>query len=252
MLEEAKRLDPNRLCSYASNSLGETPERDAAGLMDFIETNEYLGSWAPGTPEAVAKHLDDLQGAFPRKPVVISEYGYCACTEARPEGDDHRLEILQSHDAAIRAKDFVAGAIFFCYNDYRTHVGDRGVGALKHRVHGVVDVCGAQKASYEVLRRESSPVESLTVENHLNAFRLRLKTRHDVPMYILRSYKLMGTLYVAGNIPIERHEVELPESPSRNETTADLTFTQSDVPLHIKFDILRPTGFSAYSLSWKP
>jgi len=33
MLEEAKRLDPNRLCSYASNSLNETPERDAAGLM---------------------------------------------------------------------------------------------------------------------------------------------------------------------------------------------------------------------------
>jgi len=252
MLEEAKRLDPNRLCSYASNSLGETPERDAAGLMDFIETNEYFGSWAPGTPVAVAKHLDDLHAAFPSKPVVISEYGYCACTEDRPEGDDHRIEILQSHDAAIRSKDFVAGAIFFCYNDYRTHVGDRGVGALKHRVHGVVDVCGAQKASYEVLRRESSPVESLTVENHLNAFRLRLKTRHDVPMYTLRSYKLRGTLYGEGDIPVERQEVELPEIASGSETTVDLTFSQSDVPLHVKFDILRPTGFSAYSSNWKP
>jgi beta-galactosidase len=42
--EEAKRLDPGRLCSYASNSLGSTPERDVAGLMDFIETNEYLGT----------------------------------------------------------------------------------------------------------------------------------------------------------------------------------------------------------------
>jgi len=48
-------------------------------------------------------------------PVVISEYGYCACTEDRPEGDEHRIEILRSHDAAIRSKDFVAGAIFFCY-----------------------------------------------------------------------------------------------------------------------------------------
>jgi len=36
MLEEAKGLDPNRLCSYASESLRETPERDVAGLMDFI------------------------------------------------------------------------------------------------------------------------------------------------------------------------------------------------------------------------
>ena len=90
--------------------------------MDFIETNEYFGSWQEGPPEAVAKHLDDLHAAFPGKPVVISEYGYCACTEDRPEGDGHRIDILRSHDAVIRSRDFIGGAIFFCYNDYRTHV----------------------------------------------------------------------------------------------------------------------------------
>jgi beta-galactosidase len=252
ILEEVKRLDPNRLCSYASNSLAENPKRDAAGLMDFIETNEYYGSWAPGSPEAVAKHLDDLHTAFPGKPVVISEYGYCACTEDRPEGDEHRIEILRSHDAAIRSKDFVAGAIFFCYDDYRTHVGDRGVGALKQRLHGVVDLCGAQKASYEVLRRESSPVESLTFENHLNSFKLRIRTRHDIPAYTLRGYRLRGTFYGEGDIPIERHEVELPEIAAGNETMIDVIFTQAEVPLHVKFDILRPTGFSAHSMNWKP
>ena len=252
MLDEAKRLDPNRLCSYASNSLIKTPERDAAGLMDFIETNEYFGTWFPRSPEAVAKHLDDLHAAFPGKPVVISEYGYCACTMDRPEGDEHRLEDLRSHDVVFRSKDFVAVAIFFCYSDYRTHVGYSGVGALKQNVHGVVDLYGAQKASYEVLRRELSPVESLTVENHLNAFQLRLKTRHDAPMYSLRGYKLRGTFYGEGDIPIEKHEVELPEIAAGNETTVDLIFSQSDVPLHVKFDIFRPTGFSAYSRNWKP
>jgi len=198
------------------------------------------------------RKLDDLHTGFPGKPVVISEYGYCACTEDRPEGDEHRIDVLRSHDAAIRSKDFVAGAIFFCYNDYRTHVGDRGVGALKQRVHGVVDLCGAQKASYEVLRRESSPVESLTAENHLNTFQLRLKTRHDVPMYTLRGYKLRGIFYGEGDIPVERQEVELPEIASGGETTVDLTFSQSGVPLHVKFDVLRPTGYSAYSGNWKP
>jgi beta-glucuronidase len=220
--------------------------------MDFIETNEYFGSWSPGSPEAVAKHLDDLHAAFPDKPVVISEYGYCACVEDRPEGDEHRIEILRSHDAVFRSKDFVAGAIFFCYNDYRTHVGYSGVGALKQNVHGVVDLCGAQKASYEVLRRELSPIESLTAENHLNTFHLRLKTRHDVPMYSLRGYKLRGTFYGEGGIPIERHEVGLPEIAAGNETAVDLVFSQSDVPLHVKFDILRFTGFSVYSQNWKP
>jgi beta-glucuronidase len=196
MLEEAKQLDPGRLCSYASNSLGETPERDVAGLMDFIETNEYFGSWQEGPPEAVAKHLDDLHAAFPDKPVVISEYGYCACTEDRPEGDGHRIDILRSHDAAIRSRDFIGGAIFFCYNDYRTHVGDRGVGALKQRVHGVVDIYGRPKPSYEVLRLESGPIESLSVENQLNAFHLLVRARRDMPMYTLRGYRLRGVLTV--------------------------------------------------------
>ena len=252
MLEEAKRLDPNRLCSYASNSLDESPERDAAGLMDFIATNEYFGSWAPGTPVEVAGHLDKLHAAFPGKPVVISEYGYCACTDDRPEGDERRIEILRSHDAVIRSKDFVAGAIFFCYNDYRTHVGHSGVGALKQNVHGVVDLCGAKKASYEVLRRESSPIESLAVENHLNAFHMRLQSRHDVPMYSLRGYKLMGTFYGEGDVPIERQEVELPEIVSGGDIIVDLTFSQSGVPLHVTFDVLRPTGFSAFTKTWRP
>lgn len=252
MLQEAKRLDPNRLCSYASNSLIETPQRDAAGLMDFIEVNEYFGTWYRGTPESLATHLDDVHAAFPGKPVVISEYGYCACTADRPENDEKRVEVLRSHNAVFRSKDFVAGTIFFCYNDYRTHVGDRGVGALKQRVHGVVDLCGAQKGSYDVLREESSPVESLSVEKHSTAFRVRLKPRHELPMYVLRGYRLRGTLYGQGNIPVDRQEVELPDVNPGTEIEVELSFAQTDRPLQIKFEVVRPTGFSARSLDWKP
>jgi hypothetical protein len=46
--------------------------------------------------------------------------------------------------------------------------------------------------------------------------------------------------------------VELPEIASGTETTVDLTFSQSGVSLLVKFDVLRPTGFSAYSRNWKP
>jgi beta-glucuronidase len=186
LFEEAKRLDPGRPCSYASNSLEGALQRDVAGLMDFIEANEYYGSWAPGTAADAGHYLDEIHAAFPGKPIVISEYGYCACALDRPEGDGQRMEILRSHDAVIRSKDFVAGAIFFCYNDYRTHVGDRGVGPLRQRIHGVVDLYGAQKPSYELLRRESSPIESLTVERELNRFQVTIRVRHDLPTYTLR------------------------------------------------------------------
>ena len=252
MLEEAKKLDPNRLCSYASHSLRETPQRDAAGLMDFIETNEYFGSWQKGDAASLEQHLDDLHAAFPGKPIVISEYGYCACTADRPEGDGHRVEVLGTHDAALRSRNFVGGAIFFCYNDYRTHVGDRGAGVLKQRVHGVVDVYGRPKPSYSLLRQESSPVEFVVVENHENVLRVRVRNRSVFPMYTLRSYRLRATFYGQGDIPVEQREVELSDLSPGAEATAEISFGESEAPLHVVFDVLRPTRFSAFSLDWRP
>jgi beta-glucuronidase len=252
LLEEAKRLDPGRPCSYASNSLDSTPQRDVAGLMDFIEANEYYGTWAPGTAADASRYLDEIHAAFPGKPIVVSEYGYCACTPERPEGDERRMEILRSHDAVIRSKDFVAGAIFFCYNDYRTHVGDRGVGSLQQRVHGVVDAYGSRKPSYELLRRESSPIESLTVEHQRNRFQVTIRVRSDLPMYTLRGHKLRGLFFGQGNIPVERQEVNLPDTAPGSETKLELAFTTSAAPTRVQFDVLRPTSFSAYSLNWKP
>jgi beta-galactosidase len=252
LLQEAKTLDPGRLCSYASNSLDSTPERDVAGLMDFIEANEYFGTWAQGSAADAARYLESIHAAFPGKPIVISEYGYCSCAPDRPEGDEHRMDTLRAHDLAIRSKEFTAGAIFFCYNDYRTHIGDRGVGVLKQRVHGVVDVYGAKKQSYELLRGESSPIESLSLENHLNAFQVLLKTRGDVPTYMLRGYTLRGTFYGQGDIPIEQQEAAIPEMPPASSRSLELKFTQSEAPVFIRFEVLRPTEFSAYSLDWKP
>jgi len=252
LLEEAKKLDPNRLCTYASNSLSETPQHDVAALMDFVEANEYFGSWVTGTPETVAHFLDELHRQIPAKPIVISEYGYCACVDERPEGDVHRVEILRSHTDTVRSKDYIGGAIFFCYNDYRTHAGNHGVGPLKQRPHGVVDLYGQPKPSYSVLRQESSPIESLAVDNQLNAFQLQLKTRRTLPAYTLRRYKLRGIFYGEGEIPVELQEADLPDLAPGADLHLELKFTQSSVPLRVVFLVIRPTGFPAYNLEWKP
>lgn len=252
MLEEAKRLDPGRLCSYASNSLLTTPQRDVAGLMDFVETNEYFGTWAPGTPADVARHLDELHAAFPDKPIVVSEYGYCACTPDRPEGDQQRMEILRTHDVAIRSKSFVGGAIFFCYNDYRTHAGDRGAGPLQQRVHGVVDLYGNRKPSYDLLRSECSPIESLALERQLNKFVVHIKTRGDLPAYTLRGYKIRGIFFGYGAIPVEQQEVDLPDTAPGSEMAVELVFTTSEAPIRVQVDVLRPTSFSVFSSDWRP
>jgi beta-galactosidase/beta-glucuronidase len=252
MLMEAKRLDPGRLCSYASNSLQQTPGRDVAGDMDFIEWNEYYESWYGGTPADMRRHLEMIHAAFPGKPVVISEYGYCACTPDRPEGDGRRIEILRTHNAISRDYPWVGGLIFFCYNDYRTHIGDKGLGVMKQRVHGVVDLFGARKPSYEVLRAESGPVDRLEVrrDEKEGGFAAGLRARASIPAYPLRGYRLRWVAYGGEGLPLEQREAALPDLEPGEDIDLPLGLAQPTV-LELVVDLLRPTGFSAATTVWK-
>ncbi len=247
MLREAKHLDPGRLCSYASNSLESTPEKDVAGEMDFIEWNEYYETWYGGDAAAMRKNLEAVHRAFPGKPVVISEYGYCACTPDRPEDDARRAGILERHDRVFRDYPWVGGLIFFCYNDYRTHIGDKGAGVLKQRVHGVVDLLGARKPSFEALRRESGPVERLEVREEGGAKVVAVRTRRDIPSYTLRGYKVRWTVYVDGDVPVERGEAPLPDLAPGGEAQVPLG-TRTAKPRRTVVEVVRPTGFSAATL----
>ena len=71
-------------------------------------------------------------------------------------------------------------------------------------------------------------------------------------MYTLHGYRLRGILYGEGDIPVEQREAELPEIAPGAEAKIELTFGETVVPLHVRFDVLRPNRFSAYSLDWKP
>jgi len=81
----------------------------------------------------------------------------------RPEGDQHRVETLRSHDALFRSKEFIAGSIFFCYNDYRSHVGPP-VRERCGKMFTALWISSAAEPSYAVLREECSPIESLVAE----------------------------------------------------------------------------------------
>ncbi len=250
MYEEAKKLDPRRLCSYASNSLQKTPGADVSRLMDFIEWNEYYESWYGGTPDDLRRNLQEIHQAFPDKPIVISEYGYCACTPDRPEGDQRRIEVLRGHTQVCREMDYVGGLIFFDYNDYRTHIGDKGTGACKQRIHGVVDLFGARKPSFSVLRDESSPIESLEYSGNPTSFTLSIRTRKSIPSYNLAGYKLRGTLYGHGDIPLEQQEASLPSLTPGQSISIPLKFIEPDA-MRVQFDVVRPTGFSTITKIWK-
>ena len=71
-------------------------------------------------------------------------------------------------------------------------------------------------------------------------------------MYTLRGYKLRALFFSQGNIAVARQEMDLPDAAPGSETKLELAFTQSEAPIHIQMDVIRPTSFSAYTLDWKP
>ena len=251
MYEEAKKIDSRRLCSYASNSLQSKPAEDVARLMDFVECNEYYETWVKGTLDDLRRNLEDIHRAFPNKPVVISEYGYCACVPERPESDAHRIETLRNHTEIFRETSYIGGVIFFCYNDYRSHVGNDGMGVMKQNIHGVVDLLGARKPSYEALRAESSPVEAVDVQGSPAALTVRVRNRQSVPSYALRGYVVRAILYGFGDIPLERKEGALPVLQPGEEGSVTLPFQQKEA-VRISVDVMRPTAFSAATATWRP
>ncbi len=248
MAEEARKLDPRRPVTYASHSLRTTPERDVAGELDFISWNEYYGSWQRGDAANVRENLEAIHKAFPSKPIVVSEYGYCECRPDLTGGDPFRIHVLRSQTAVFREKDYVAGLIFFCYNDYRTHIGDKGFGVLKQRVHGVVDVYGGRKPSFDALAEESAPIDKLELRPGPAVY---VRTRADAPSYTLAGYRLRWIVYREGNTPVEQHETALPELKPGAEASAPLKWEERGAR-KVVIEVRRPTGFVAASLTHVP
>ena len=250
MAAEARKLDPQRLLTYASNSLQSNIARDVAGELDFISWNEYYESWMQGDVPALRRNLEEIHRVFPGKMVVISEYGLCECRPEHTGGDEKRIRVMREHTNVVRDYDWVGGAIFFCYNDYRTHIGDKGAGPLKQRVHGVVDLYGERKPSFEALRSEASPVAALTLSGTASSMTAVVTTRGTLPAHTLRGYKLRWIVYGFGDLPMEQGEAPLPElAPGKSAT---LHFSaQEKAPHRIRVDVVRPTGFSALTAWWK-
>ncbi len=249
---EAKRLDPRRPRTYASYSLRQTPEKDVSRIMEAVSVNEYFESWNGGAIPDLVKMLDGIRDAFPQKPIIISEYGYCACKPEWAEGDAKRRRIMTTHTEVFRQRPEIAGLIFFCYNDYRTHVGDRGVERLQQRVHGVVDVYGRRKESFDLLRRELSPVESVDIRYEANKLQIAVKNRDTIPAHTLKGYTLRVLLEGPGPTILERLEASIPTLAPGATATIDLAPAYAKSPLVIYADILRPNGWSAFTETWRP
>ena len=174
------------------------PSQNANQYTDFIMMNQYFGSWA-GPAEDLAPALERVGKMFPDKMVVISEFGLAGLfAPDTAQADVKRVEVMRSQLAEFARHDFVAGAVFWCYQDYKSHRNLWPGETSGYVEMGLVDENRQRLPSYYAWKDETSPAR-LAVEwtrptyyAAPTGFKATVARRpaNELPSYELRGYRL--------------------------------------------------------------
>ena len=236
LYDHAKGIDPSRLVNYVSSNLhmGYPSEGkslpDATADCDMMMFNEYFSTWFGKTIEVVPTELDRIAMEYPDKPLIISEWG--VCEPVHKGGDERRIKEMVKQIDIYGAKPYVAGAIYFCLNDYRTHMGEDFTYSYPQRVHGVCDINLNPKPSYNTLKEISSPVEIVKVKKDNGKVLISLRGKEGLPSYTLRNYVIKA----------ESETIQIDELKPGEEKLFEV---KSDAK---EFGIYRPTGFEVMNV----
>lgn len=217
----ARTMDTTRYYLSMSNHIYHRFEEDPPLALDVPTWNDYTGTWH-------ADHRDQLSGLFKLvepalngRPILITEAGLCE--PVFTGGDARRIDEMIFHLEEWKKHPYVIGYIYFCLTDYRTQMGEEGIGRHRIRRHGICDKYGNPKPSYYMLQQLMSPLEvtgvrpygQVKVEDSLaNQYELgasstdaeiTLHVRNNLPSYTLRGYRLI----YADNKGMEHH-IDLP------------------------------------------
>jgi beta-galactosidase/beta-glucuronidase len=274
MVAYVKKLDPTRPVGFASNQLGSRPWFDATKESDFVLMNQYFGTWV-GPKQGLGPALDLIHKTWPEKTVIISEYGFEPHWNALwgpptsslnsddyyfvPDGtasdseaaDVVRQQLITEQLEVFRSKPFVAGAIFWTYQDYRTR---------SNFIMGLVDAERNRRASWDVIREEYAPIliDSLTLsrqDDGKSTAKVSLHTRGpvdvDMPAYTLRGYSLQWTLTSPdGSKEFSEGAMALPLLAPASEWSGDIVFDLPGEEYIVTLKIMRPTGYAVIERSY--
>jgi beta-galactosidase/beta-glucuronidase len=252
MYETVKKLDPDRYVSYADDKIskGANPAINAASIADFVMMNEYFGSWH-GPESGLAPALERVRREYPGKLVLISEFGFAGpFAPDKPSADRIRERIIREQMDAFGKFDFVGGAIFWCYQDYRSHRNLRPGRRSGYVEMGVVDENRQRNPSFYTWQERNAPawiqVEWMPGAGGTSGFRATITPRRgdEIPHYTLRGYRAEFTVRDRSGKVIIEGQRALPDIGPAYQFEVALPKASSP-DLTLEFRLLRPTGFSA-------
>jgi beta-glucuronidase len=249
-----RELDPDRFVTFADLDMPDISRAEDSGSSeaDFIMMNEYFGTWA-GPASQLSTVLDKVDRLFPDKMAVISEFGVAGIfARNATEADLLRVNVINTQLPELERRDWIGGAIFWCYQDYKSH-RNLWPGQTEGYVdHGLVDENRQRRPSFYVWKELNAPA---TIKAEFtgpqysipNGFKAAVTKRaySELPSYPMRDYRLRwevrdqhGELVASGDRALE--SLQQPDSFTEQWVAkSDLT------SLTLRVMLLSPTGDTA-------
>ena len=133
-------------------------EDSAANDADFLMMNQYFGAWH-GPREALGPGARQGGPAVSRpRWSIISELGFPGIFAKTPaEADPMRVSILREQMPLLAQRDWIAGAILWCYQDYKSRRYFWPGQEQGYLEHGIVDPDRQRKPSYFAWQELNEP-----------------------------------------------------------------------------------------------
>ena len=246
----SKQLDPSRWNIAFSHETYRDFADNPSCVLDLPTWNEYTGAWHGPRREDLPGRLEKIDSALSERPLFITEAGLCE--PAFTGGDGRRIDDMIYHVKEWQKADFIPGYIYFCVQDYRTQMGEEGLGKWRIRRHGVTKVDLTPKPSYYVMRQLMSPVEitevypansrktgdalagQIEVDANDRDAAITLRVKNSIPSYTLRGYTLH---YADGDG--QEHILRLPDMQPGEQHHVVL----KNINEQYRFEVMRPGGF---------
>ncbi|HYT20464.1 MAG TPA: glycoside hydrolase family 2 TIM barrel-domain containing protein [Candidatus Polarisedimenticolia bacterium] len=256
-----KKLDPSRYVTYADDKLPKLKraEDSAANDADFLMMNQYFGSWH-GPESELSESLDRVGSMFPNKAVIISEFGLAGIFAKNPEdADPMRVDIIRKQMPEMARRDWIAGAILWCYQDYKSRRTLRSGWDGGFVEHGLVDEYRQRKPSYYVWK-ELNALAAIDVRWDASTsaapsrFRVTVtpKSVESLPYYPLHNYRIAWQISDESGNLIKRGEQAFADLEKPQVVTGEIQPVDAKL-LKLHVTLLRPENTIATekSAEWK-
>jgi beta-galactosidase/beta-glucuronidase len=245
------QLDSGRFVTFADNDIayGADPSKEAANDADFIMMNQYYGAWN-GPEEGLIPMLDRAGRQFPEKMFIISEFGTpgvfaadsVAADKLRVHTLEHQLDVFQKYD-------WIAGAIFWCYQDYKSHRNLFPGYTAGYVDHGVVDENRQRRPSFFAWQRRTTPAVLKAAWKfgkwyEVVGFNVSIGRRSldELPSYPLQGYNLRWELRDGANRLVHQGNFALEDLEHQQTLQENWAPDSSLRRLNLHFFLTNPRG----------